>query len=239
MASRLIRIVLRVAFVGAVLALVAFSILRVQTTEIPVAATNLRAGQVIEAGHLRMKTVPLDGIYAGQYSDARQIVGRTLLVGIPADSPILTTVLAEEGDRPNREFPGMTAEDEGKLIVFVKTDLVSSSGNVVRAGDYVNVLHVSYNRCRGSLFLERVRVVGARNADGNEVTPVAQGASAKDPSQRIAGYLLAVTPEQSVLLAGLPADQLRLIYTTADAPPLSQLPVEVDMGSTGIPCNPR
>lgn len=229
--TRILRMVLMGVFLLAIVGLVAFSILRVQTTQIPVAAVNITAGQTIEQQHLRMKSVPLDSLYTGQFTDVEQIVGKTAVVAITEGSPMLAGALSETGSLSTR-FRDLAEDDADKLIVFVRTDIVRSSGFTVRSGDYVNLMRVVGGT--SSIFLEKVHIVGARNADGNEVTPVAPGTSARTPAQRVAGYLLALAPEDAALVAGIPSEQLYLIYTTPDAPSLD-LPVVRAINDTGNP----
>jgi Flp pilus assembly protein CpaB len=231
--TRILRLVLMAVFLLAIVGLVAFSILRVQTTQIPVAAGDIAVGQTIEQSDLRMKSVPLDSLYASQYTDVEQIVGKTAVVAISAGSPMLRTTLSETGSLSTR-FKDLGPDDADKLIVFVRTDIVRSSGFTIRSGDYVNLMRVYSvnNQPTTSIFLEKVHVVGARNADGNEVTPVQPGAVARSASQRIAGYLLALSPEDAALVAGISPEQLYLIYTTLDAPALD-LPVIRNPNDTG------
>ena len=194
---------------------------------IPVAAVTIASGDLITADKIATVDVSSSGIYPDQITDKTLVIGKFAQAAIQKGAPFFFSTIANQSASQTVGF--LSEEDAGKQVIFVRTDLAHADGNIIQPGSYANLMQVDQTKGVSRIFLEKVHVVGARNADGNAVAPLPPGGTVTSPAQRIAGYLLALNPLDAAYVAGIPQDNLYLLYTTKDAPPLGQLPIEVSI----------
>jgi hypothetical protein len=205
---------------------------RLPTGNIPVLNKHVEAGTVIAAADVDSLSWPQVATIPNMVLDPAEVIGKTTATSIDPRQPIVTNMLVD----PTRtgtnavvdpHFPYAIKSDLPLIKMFVPVDIRRGDGGAIQPGNYVNVLRVT-GPDQGSIILQKIHVVSARGADGHEIllapittTPVDPAAPPAAAVVLPAGYLLAVTPAQAVLLAAVDPIQIFLVYTTADAPDLS------------------
>lgn len=167
-----------------------------------VAARPITAGQPIQPEDLR--TVQLGINPVGAFKDTQGIVGQTSTLPLGVDTPVLAQHLAA----------GLaTLIEPGERAVALKMDEVSSVGNRVRPGDYVDVFFAlkrdngEIDRSQARMLLSRKRVLayGPGSLDGPAPPngKAASSASAPKPTEQARTAVLAIRVEEvnAVLLA--------------------------------------
>jgi Flp pilus assembly protein CpaB len=209
---------------------------RFQTVDIPVVAQKVETNDVIDKANVKTIVWPANAVFPGLITKVNQIVGATAVVPIEPNTPITTVMITQAGAAGPKDpnYPAMIDADRDKLKWYLPIDIARSQGGVIRPGDWVNVLYLEPKTQMAHFILQKIHVVGARDRSGQPtdgrprqtksgggLIPTGGSRSGGFP---IAGYLLALTPDQLTLLAGYPADQLWLIQTTLDAPDLPNVP---------------
>lgn len=167
-----------------------------------VAARPIAAGQPIQPEDLR--TVQLGINPVGAFKDTQGIVGQTSTLPLGVDTPVLAQHLAA----------GLaTLIEPGERAVALKMDEVSSVGNRVRPGDYVDVFFAlkrdngEIDRSQARMLLSRKRVLayGPGSLDGPAPPngKAAAPAAAPKPTEQARTAVLAIRVEEvnAVLLA--------------------------------------
>lgn len=167
-----------------------------------VAARPIAAGQPIQPEDLR--TVQLGINPVGAFKDTQGIVGQTSTLPLGVDTPVLAQHLAA----------GLaTLIEPGERAVALKMDEVSSVGNRVRPGDYVDVFFAlkrdngEVDRSQARMLLSRKRVLayGPGSLDGPAPPngKAAAPAAAPKPTEQARTAVLAIRVEEvnAVLLA--------------------------------------
>jgi Flp pilus assembly protein CpaB len=210
---------------------------RFQTVDIPVVAQKVETNGVIDKTNVKTIVWPANAVFPGLITKVDQIVGATAVVPIEPNTPITTAMVTQAGSAGPKDpnYPAMIDADRDKLKWYLPIDIARSQGGVIRPGDWVNILYLEPKTQMARFILQKIHVVGARDRSGQPtdgrprqssgggggLIPTGGSRSGGFP---IAGYLLALTPDQLTLLAGYPADQLWLIQTSLDAPDLPNVP---------------
>ena len=107
-------------------------------------------------------TRPVAYVPAGAFSDPDEVLGRRAKTLIPANTPITDALLLAKGIGDQMASSGIPP---GKRLSTVKVEAQSAAGNLIRPGDWVNVLvHVRADAGRGILktatktILQNIRV---------------------------------------------------------------------------------
>ena len=167
-----------------------------------VAARPIAAGQPIQPEDLR--TVQLGINPVGAFKDTQGIVGQTPTLPLGVDTPVLAQHLAA----------GLaTLIEPGERALAVKMDEVSSVGNRVRPGDYVDVFFAlkrdngEIDRSQARMLLSRKRVLayGPGSLDGpappNGKAASSAAAAPRTEQARTAVLAIRVEEVNAVLLA--------------------------------------
>lgn len=210
------------------LALFGVVALRYPTTEIPVLSVKVEAGSVIEEAQVRTISWPLNAVFPGLVNKPELIIGKTAAVDIAPNTPIVLSQIGERAAQEDTRFPAADPSDVNKLKFFLQTDLRRSAGQVILPGDYVDVVYSDPEKNRGQIILQKIHVVGARTASGQDTTGIPSkttsggggllGGGGSKKTLLVAGYLLALTPEQVEKIAAVDYTKLLLVHTTRDAP---------------------
>jgi hypothetical protein len=110
------------------------------------------------------------------------------------------------------------------LKIFIPVDLRRSSGGTVVPGDLVNLL-IPNGDGSATFILQKVPVVAARSEEGRsvEITRDIVAGSAGGGAG-VAGYIVAVTPDNALRIFAVQLDAIVLIPTTSDAPLIPGVP---------------
>jgi pilus assembly protein CpaB len=202
------------------------------TRPVVVAAADIPLGSTIQASMLSTTTVPVSVAEPGAFQDPSQVIGQFNTVAITAGAQVTTAMFAAGGAAQHPD-PG-----PGKRAFALTFDATKDVGNLVRVGDFVDVLiseqiTVVQRNPDGTvatipglenaltvkmpLLLENIQVIGIieqapATAQGGQ--PAASSGPALD--QRL--LVLAVTPQQSeVLLFARQADKgtIDVVYRAA------------------------
>lgn len=151
---------------SAVIALFAYRFLQARLTSemasVVVASQRLSLGTRLSSEHLRVVSWPKASLVAGSFSDAKELVGRGLVIPVAPGEPLLESKLA-----PREAGAGLTsAIPEGMRAVAVKVDPVTAVGGFVLPGTNVDVIVTGSADDRGGqdtskVILEYVRVLSA------------------------------------------------------------------------------
>jgi len=154
-------------------------------TQVVAAASTLPAGQPIAASALHLVSVPQTQVPPDSYTTADTVAGDVPLVDIPAGTTITANLLAH----------GVAMElKPGERALSVPVDELSSAGNRVLPGDYVDVfLSLKPNVAGGygekkeptqtRLLLSRLRVLAYGSHDLPQPKTAADAASAGDKAK--------------------------------------------------------
>lgn len=155
------------------------------TTAVVVAGQQLTGGQQLAAADLDVRRLPADLVPAGAVTDARSLVGRTLVAPLTEGS-----VLTRVSVLGSRQQVGA-----GMVIAPLR---ISDPAVValVRVGDRVDVVAASPESGHGAqVIAEQLRVVTIPRTDGGSAPLAADGADAETL------LLVAARPKQAELLA--------------------------------------
>lgn len=213
---------------------------RYDVTSLPTLTAPVAKGATITQANIRVIQYPSNALInfeSNLIKNAADLEGRVASVPILAGVP-LTTNLFGDADSATRDprYPKASELDTNLIKYFVPTDLKSSQGGVIRPDDYVNVIYQDPTAQTATFVLQKIHVVGARTMNGNNTDGGAGGTAAGGglintntggsaaTKLTIAGYLLAVTPQQALLLAPLNPANIRLVQVPIDWPELPGVP---------------
>jgi len=198
--------------------LLSILVFRYRTVTILVPAADISAGTKIEATMLKQEVWPEAGSFKGIVVDPASIVGQTTQISLPANAPISLNALGQLAQQAaDPRYPAMISSENNKMIVFVRSDLVRSTGNTVIPGERVNIVRVDPISLEATVIFQRVLVIAARSDTGLNLDLNRSIVSA-GPTTIPAGYLLALVPNNALELLKIPAAQLTLVPTGACSP---------------------
>jgi pilus assembly protein CpaB len=164
-----------------------------ETTEIYVTLKDINTNDLVDAEALKLEPWPKDKVPPDAIAKLDDIAGRRARTKLFAGEPVRNAKLLEKGDA------GMGAADSipaGFRVVAVRVDAVKSSGNLIKAGDRVDVIvHMQQGGTGESMsktFLQDVRVFAV-----NDLIDRDNNGSTKIAAQTIG---LLVKPEQVELI---------------------------------------
>lgn len=235
-----------IAILLSALALLSVIVFRYPTTEIWTLRARVAAGQTIKEADLRqlsLPTVVVERFGERIVAEKEGLIGKIATISIDADVPILVGAVgavdpscrtpeqqaaAAASGKPctalDPRYPALAAGDEKKLKIFIPVDLRRSSGGTVVPGDLVNLL-IPNGDGSATFVLQKVPVVAARSEDGRsiELTREIVATSGKGGAT-VAGYIVAVTPENALRIFAVQLDAIVMIPTTSDAPIIPGVP---------------
>lgn len=236
--QRIVLILIVLACLG-LFATVAF---RYDVTSLPTLTAPVAKGATITQANIRVIQYPSNALVnfeSNLIKNVADLEGRVASVPILAGVP-LTTNLFGDADSATRDprYPKANEFDTNLIKYFVPTDLKSSQGGVIRPDDYVNVIYQDPTAQTATFVLQKIHVVGARTVGGNNteggaggtgtggglITTNTNSSNSAAAKLTIAGYLLAVTPQQALLLAPLNPANIRLVQVPIDWPELPGVP---------------
>lgn len=161
------------------------------TTPVVVAARELPAGTVLQAGDLRVARVHPGMVPDGAPQAVPDVVGRRLSTGVPARLPLVPTVLAESG--------WSAAAPSGTVVVPVRLADPAVAA-LLQPGDVIDVLAAGGSDAATSTEARRVAhraiVLDTPSAESGGLLGLGTGA----PQDGVA--VLAVRPDEATTLAG-------------------------------------
>jgi pilus assembly protein CpaB len=162
------------------------------TTKIVVANLPVALGAKLTEGDVRLADFPKTNLPEGSFANVSQAIGRSVLVPMVANEPILASKLAAEGSGAGL----MSTIPEGMRVVGVKVNDVIGVAGFVVPGSRVDVIlsgsPTSGNVEMAKIFLENIQVVTA----GQNLTSDDNG---RPMNVQVVNLL--VTPEQAEALA--------------------------------------
>jgi pilus assembly protein CpaB len=164
----------------------------VVTQEYVAAAAALNAGEVLEAGKLKLVQWPVSVPLAGAFLKPQDLVGRSLLYPLAAGAPILDRDLAIPGTGLTTKIP------EGMRALALRSDEVVGVAGFLFPGSHVDVL-VTYRSTTApepatATVLQNVEVLAA----GSQVQPNLDG---KPASVNVVTVLVTPNDAERVVLA--------------------------------------
>jgi pilus assembly protein CpaB len=174
-----------------------------ETTQIVVALEKLPLGTRLTEQQLRLTPWPKATPLEGSFADAKEVVGRGVVVPMGPNEPVLESKLA-----PREAGVGLTtAIPEGMRAVSVKVNEVIGVAGFVTPGTHVDVIAIGSptgdDKSQVSkVFLENVQVLAA----GQNVQRDDKG----QPQQNVQVVTLLVSPEDSQKLALATASESRI-----------------------------
>ncbi len=168
------------------------------STPVVVAARALAAGEPAAAGDLAVTRLPPDAVPEGSHGDREAVVGRAVVVAVPAGLPLVDTLLRD--DRLAAAGP------PGTVVVPVR---LADPGvaDLLRPGDRVD-LFAAATSGTGEAVAERLArraLVLPHPAPGAERAPAPVGVLGTGADGGGSLTLVAVAPEQAAALAGASA----------------------------------
>jgi len=240
----------RIFLVGILLsafALLSVIVFRYPTSEIWTLRARVAAGQTIKEADVRqlsLPTVVVERFGERIVTSKEALVGKIATISIDPDVPIMVGAVgavdpscrtpeqqaaAAASGKPctalDPRYPALAAGDERKLKIFIPVDLLRSSGGTVVPGDLVNLL-VPNGDGTATFILQKVPVVAARSEDGRSVDltrDIVAGPGGKG-TVTVAGYIVAVTPENAQRIFAVLINSIIMIPTTNDAPTIPGVP---------------
>jgi len=171
------------------------------TETIFVALEDIGLGEPLTAQMLRLEQWPKDKVPAEALTKIEDVEGRRTKTKLYAGEPILENKLFSKGDKLGGVTPMIP---NGYRVVSVKVDSTSSSGNLIRPGDRVDVMvHLRQNPGMG--ILETTTRTILQDIKVFAVNDVVEVGSQKDSGKTITAKTISllVTPEdaEKVMLA--------------------------------------
>lgn len=217
--------------------LLSILVFRYRTVTILVPTADISAGTKIEATMLQQKVWPEAGSFTGIVVDPASIIGQTTQVSLPADAPISLNVLGPRAQQAaDPRYPAMISSEANKMVIFVPSDLVRSTGNTVITGERVNIVQVDPISLEAKVIFQRVLVIAARSDAGLNID-LNQSIVSNGPTVIPAGYLLALTPGNALQLLKIPATQLTLVPVGVCSPFLPTVPFEQAADQAATACS--
>ncbi len=166
--------------------------------EIMVAAKDILMGEQVTAQMVSLDSRPAAYVPVGAFATPDDVVGRRAKTLIPAGTPITDALLLAKGVGEQMASSGIPP---GKRLATVKVEAQSAAGNLIRPGDWVDVLvHVRADQGRGILktatktILQNIRVYAVNDMWDISSTSGEKSLTAKTIS-------LIVSPEQAELVS--------------------------------------
>ncbi len=208
--------------------LLSILVFRYQTINVLVPQVDIPSGTKVAAPMLRVETWPASGGFSGIVTDPAEIVGKTTQTVLSAGAPINVTAL---GDRAavalDPRYPAMSEAEAGKMVVFIRSDLVRSSGNTVVPGERVSIVQVDPVSLKAEIVLQRVLVIAARSDTGGNLR-LDKRIVSDGPAVIPAGYLLALDPANALKILATPSAQLTFVPVAVCSPLMPNIASEED-----------
>lgn len=234
----------RIILIVLVFAIVFLALLAAGTrisTSLPVLNTTVKAGDVITDQEIVWLSWPASGIGPTTLTAKDQLVGKTVAVTILPNEPIKADELGTPTNSgPNAatnldpHFPYANADDLLKQKLPVFPGLNQTSGGLIQPGDYVNLLYVPGGSNAPVFLLQKIHVIAARSSSGQPLSANQAGGAAGGgllststngaSSALIAVYILAVTPDQAILIARYDPHAVYYLYTAKTDPDIPGVP---------------
>ena len=129
-----------------------------------VAAKDIPAYRVIEAGDLQYRTIPAGGAEPGSVQDPNFAVNKMTTVPLYVNRQIPQKALTED----------VLAIKSGERAIAVNVDLTGAVGNNLQPGDLVDVYWVPSKDFPGYIIAREARVLKIKDQNGNPVIPGGQ-----------------------------------------------------------------
>jgi pilus assembly protein CpaB len=99
-----------------------------------VATADIPLSTKVTSSQVTVKTLALDSILPGAYTDPSQVVGKVVRQAIAKDAQVTADAFGASGSVLNIETP------KGKVAIAVQVDQVTGVGTVIKTGDYVDLI---------------------------------------------------------------------------------------------------
>lgn len=164
-----------------------------------IAKVNLKAYEFPTLAQFDIVQIPEQGYPMGGFTSIQPILGQTLRIDIPSESPILAPMLTKKGIA------------SGSRAMAIPANLTNSLGYTLKQGDNVDIITTLNNTT--SLVAQNIPIIGQSN----------------DVSNKAQAYIVQVTPQQSldITMAEQKGAVQLVLRGVGDIQDAKALPVEV------------